>query len=92
MGRDFIYTITYPGDDSYSYENSHHIRLHGSQWDGPSGDKGFTKDEMIDSLRDYVMNMDMYIENVRFTLKVYGRIISKMEDEDEDVVVYIRYE
>ena len=64
-----------------------------NQWDGPYSndtfsDGGFTQDEMIESLKNYVKYLDTHNYNVRFTLKAFGRIIAEMDD---DQVVYIKY-
>lgn len=89
MGRDFSYFITRNPENYPSYDADWNRMDDGrNSWDGPSDDEDcYTKYQMRSFLESYVADLGSY-NNVKFTLKAFGQIISEMADDD---VVYIQY-
>lgn len=61
-----------------------------NSWDGPSSrDRGFTKEQMIKALQEYVGNpTNLSSYNSKFTLRAFAEIIAEMSENDLVVISY----
>ena len=91
MGKDFSYKIIDNNDCNSSYfEELKRVNFAKNSWDGPSGDIMYSKTEMIEELKKYIDTCMEDTQSWHFetTLRVFGKIISEMSDDNSIIIYY----